>query len=72
MFLLYDKNESNLFVVGFRDIFIRKSNWKSFCCDDINECEFDYQGKQKALNGKSGFDKENMFGIKRILVIQME
>ena len=72
VFLLYEKKDERLFIVGERDIFIRKSNRKSFCCDDINDCKFDYQGKQKVLNGKSGMKTEDEFKVKRILVIQME
>ena len=71
IFMLYDKNDFRLFLLGERDIFIRKSNWKSSCIDDINECKFDYQGKQKVINGKSGSNEENFFEVKRILVIQM-
>ena len=49
-----------------------KPIFKSFCYDNIEECKFDYKGKEKALNGKSGLDDENLFTIKRIIVIQME
>ena len=72
VFLLYDKNDDRLFVVGKRDIFIYKSNWKSVCIDNIYVCKFDYKGIEKALNGRHGLKNEDKFEVKRILVIQMQ
>ena len=65
-FAIYKQSFYGLFTIGNSDIFIYKSDGKSYCV--AKQMSFDYNGKQNAL-----IEKENgIFEVKKFIVIQMK
>ena len=70
-FYLYEEDNSRMFVFGKCDIWIGKKGQNAFC-NQSEEYHFDYQGNEKALTGKTGLQNDDVFDIKRIIVIQFK
>ena len=74
-FYLHHEDDFRLFVFGtlyHYEIWMGKKGEKAFCCQH-SESLYDFKGNENALTGISGIEYgENMFDIKRILVIQFK
>ena len=57
-FFLYDEDDHRLF--SFHDIWMGKKGYKA-CCNQDDDCNYDYQRNEKALTGITGLNNEDLF-----------
>ena len=71
MFFLYKDDDIRLFAIGNGAFRIKKKGFGSYC-GTSNESFFDYNGVDDVLIGKCGWEDDDKFVIKRVVVFQFE
>ena len=75
-FMLYNQDDTILFVFGFDEIHVKK-NFKICRCRQDDQSRFIFNHHEKALIGKINNDwkdpnEKNFFDVKRVLVFQFD